>query len=296
MKLKEILSIIETIDNPTVGQINTLLSHVGLTVASTESVDDLVTQVNHFAVKVNAQEKIIQKQQSQLAVKDNEIRRLQDTIQNTGVASVSVLRTQLQHKDEALNRQKEKIKKLGNEIFNLNQTACLKNQYKQQLEEVKEYNNTLHIANEILRQELLKVNEQFSKMISLHNTEANQLKNTSLFSFPEHEYNDALFSDRIRVHDIVEIKDGSYSVCLRHGKSVLDTSVHGIDKDEWLVIAINVNCPNTVESFTDTLRKSNNCILKNKKGDVLFASSINLVNKKMRMGNEEIYPKYTRFQ
>lgn len=299
--LKTVIQMLAALPNPTMVEADKFFRLIGLTVTGRDTVDDLVTSYNRVGGALKAQkeandqqQKVIQKQQSQLTLKDNEIRRLQDIVQNTGVGSVTALRTQLEHKDAALARGKEKIKKLGNEIFNLNQLASKKNQYKGQIlhlereielhkntiEDLKADNETFIKANDILRNELLTADETQGKL-----------------KFPEnHNSVHPYLKDFIRVGDIVKFKDGSCAADLMHDSFKLGHNFLGLNKDEWMVVAVNVACPTHTDGLaSEVLSGMNNCIVKNLKGDVAFVSKLNIYVVRSWDDSKKIYDKYEKY-
>ena len=83
-------------------------------------------------------------------------------------------------------------------------------------------------------------------------------------------------SATIRVGSEVVFVDGSYTLSLLRKQNVLTHTSVGLSDDIWTVCAINVSVPTDISP--DCLIESNNCIVKNEKGDIVFCSDINIRN------------------
>lgn len=272
--LKTVIQMLAALPNPTVEEANGFLKYINLTIGERDTIDSLMdrdvcvnTALDLKREQIDQQQKVIQKQQSQLEYKDNELKRL-----------------------------REKIKSLGNEIANLNQNAAKKNQYKRALDEVRAENELLveQIQKEVAKSGGYKHDRDAYK------EQVAQLKakgKPKQLQFPEnHNSVHPYLKDFIRVGDIVKFKDGSCAADLMHDSFKLGHNFLGLNKDEWMVVAVNVACPTHTDGLaSEVLSGMNNCIVKNLKGDVAFVSKLNIYVVRSWDDSKKIYDKYEKY-
>jgi chromosome segregation ATPase len=210
INLKEAISIMSALSDITVEQANSILNHAGLAVSDIESIDDLVTAHMHVSGGLSAQKKIcddqqkvIQKQQSQLALKENEIKRLQGICDSSGSMSAYALKNKLAEKDGEMGRLRDKIKSLAKELESVNRAAARKNQYKMQVEQLTRDIEALSAALEdsICRARLYKHN------IDAYKEQVRQLKEQVEFlKFDNDTYlkaNDILRAEVLKAEELI---------------------------------------------------------------------------------------------
>ena len=83
--------------------------------------------------------------------------------------------------------------------------------------------------------------------------------------------------------------DGSYTLSINRFSYKLEQRAVGLSDDVYTVVATNIPLPAHTEVLKDSLHWSNNCIVKNEAGDIVFCSAGNIRNIKENGLNEPSY-------